>query len=85
MTGVSKIAGFGTSIVAGAVAGSAAGGPIGAVVGGTIGAVGNIVNMVLDVEKNWFQQSVQINTQNYQTAFQQTRLGLIEGRGVTNQ
>lgn len=85
MTGVSKIASFGTSIAAGAVAGATVGGPIGAVVGGAVSLVGSTISMITDIEKNWFQQSVQINTQNYQTAFQQTRLGLIEGRGVTNQ
>lgn len=84
MTGIKKVASFGTSIGAGAIAGATAG-PVGAVVGGLIGAVGWGVTQGFQTANTKLQQQIMINTNNYQSQFQQTRLGLTEGRGVTNQ
>lgn len=84
MTGISKVSGFGASIAAGAMVGAKFG-PVGAVAGAAIGVAGWGINESINVEKNLFQQQVQISTNNYQSQFQQTRLGLVSGRGVTNQ
>lgn len=84
MTGIGKVTGFAGSIGAGAIAG-AIGGPVGAVIGGVIGAVGWGVSEGFGAAERRLQQQITISTNNYQSQFQQTRLGLTEGRGVTNQ
>lgn len=84
MTGLGKVTGFAGAIGAGAIAGSAAG-PIGAIIGGAVGAIGWGVSEGFGAAERRLQQEITISTNNYQSQFQQTRLGLTEGRGVTNQ
>ena len=84
MTGFNKVTGFIGSIGAGAIAGSVAGVP-GAVIGGILGAAGYGVREGFGAAERKLQQQITISTNNYQSQFQQTRLGLTTGRGVTNQ
>ena len=84
MTGIGKVTGFVGSIGAGAIAGAAAG-PVGAAIGAAIGAVGYGIKEGFGAAERRLQQQITISTNNYQSQFQQTRLGLTTGRGVTNQ
>lgn len=84
LSGIGKVTSFGTTIAAGAIAGAALG-PVGAIVGGAVGGIGWGITQYIDNKGKMLQQQVQINTNNAQSQFQQTRLGLTEGRGVTNQ
>lgn len=85
MTGINKVTSFAGAIGAGAISGSVLGGAPGAIVGGLAGALSWSVSEVFGSAQRRLQQEITISTNNFQSQFQQTRLGLTEGRGVTNQ
>lgn len=85
MTGVSKVANMGSSIIGGAIVGSKVGGIAGAVAGGTIGAIGFGVSEYLGYQGRMSSYYQQLNASNYQTGFARTRAGLTDGgRGTDN-
>ena len=85
MTGINKVTGFFGSSGAGALVGAKTFGVWGAVAGAVLGGGSFIANEVFSAKERRLQQAITINTHNAQTQFAQTRLGLTEGRGVTNQ
>lgn len=91
-TAIEKVKSFGEAALTGALSGAAYGSVIpglgtgaGAIIGTVVSVGGKLINEVINTEKTRLQQNVQFASQNYQSNFQQTRLGLVEGRGVTNQ
>lgn len=85
MTGLNKATGFFGAIAAGAIGGAIAGNVPGAIIGAVSGALGYGIKEGFGVAERKLQQQITISTNNYQSQFQQTRLGLTTGRGVTNQ
>lgn len=84
MTAISKVTGFGTSVIGGAIAGSQLG-VVGAVAGAVIGAVGYGVTEYLSYNSKISSYYQNLNATNYQTSFQQTRAGLTNGgKGTEN-
>lgn len=74
---ISRTAGMASAVIGGAILV----GPAGAVVGGTVAVGKNILSAV----KVYNQQNLNITQMNMQSAFQQTRLGLVDdGRGTMN-
>lgn len=79
---ISNVSSIGTSIIGGALAGLSVGHPV---LGGVIGAGFAIGNQMLNTWKTYDQQNRQITTSNLQSAFQKTKLGLVDdGRGTLN-
>lgn len=83
-TSLNKATSFAASVGGGAMVG-AAGGPVGAAIGAAIGAIGWTSNEIVGIFQTRTQERISVSTNNQQTSFQQTRLGLIDGRGGTNQ
>lgn len=76
---------IGGSIIGGITMGAAVGGPIGALVGGTLGLAGSVVNVGTNMYNKRSAIAQEINTANYNMAFQQTRMTLVNNsRGTEN-
>ena len=85
MTTITKVTGFATTVGAGALVGAKTGTVTGTLIGAGIGATGYVVKEIYAAKERRLQQEITINSNNAQSQFQQTRLGLTTGRGVTNQ
>ena len=85
MNGIGKFSSFVGTVGAGATMGAQSGGGWGAVIGAVISGGAWITTEVLGAKERKLQEQITFSTNNYQSQFQQTRLGLTEGRGVTNQ
>lgn len=84
LTSISKVTGFGSTIVAGAMTGSSLG-PVGTVAGAIVAAVGYAANEGIQTYQRFEQQNRNLATMNVQSSFQLTRMGLIDGgRGSYN-
>lgn len=87
MSVLEHIGGIAASIVGGAVTGAQVSGgtPIGAAIGAAAGAITSVAGNIINGYKAWDSQNINLTTMNKQSAFQQTRLGLVDdGRGTMN-
>lgn len=74
---IGKLSSAGSAIGAGAMIG----GPFGA----AVAAVGWVGNEIVSAFQKYDQQQISLNEMNYQSTFQRTRMGLIDGgRGTEN-
>lgn len=81
---IEHISNIGTSILGGAIAGAKFG-PGGAFAGAVAGTITAGVNVAINAAKAWDQQNLSLTQMNMQSAFQRTRLGLVDdGRGTLN-
>ena len=84
MTAISKVAGFGSSVLGGAISGAEGGVP-GMVVGAIIGGSTWAINEGLTLFHTYQEQNRMINLDKMQSTFAMTRMGLIDGgRGTEN-
>lgn len=84
-TTIGSVAQLGSSIYAGTVMGSIAGGPVGAAVGASLAIASYTVNFGTTMYNRRSSIAQQINTANYNMAFQQARLSLVNNsRGTEN-
>lgn len=74
---INKISSAGSAIAAGAL--------VGGIPGAVIGGVGWLGNEIMSAYQKYDQQQIGLNEMNYQSTFQRTRMGLIDGgRGTEN-
>lgn len=70
------------SLIGGALVGAKVGHPL---IGAAIGGIAWTANTVLDAQKAWDAQNLQLTATRMQSGFQKVRLGLIDdGRGTQN-
>lgn len=85
MTGVSKVASLGGTIVSGATSGFFIGGPVGGVVGGLVAGLGWGANEYVNAQATKSQYYSQINASNINVAYMRERAGLyMNGKGTEN-
>ena len=85
MTGVSKVASLGGTIVSGATSGFFIGGPVGSVVGGLVAGAGWGLNEYVNAQATKSQYYSQINASNINVAYMRERAGLyMNGKGTEN-